>query len=64
MLIYEIVRHMVKYTNDSPDLMCKFSSGTEFVAVKAIWGDEDGYTVRKFKLDPETSINVQVPLGL
>ena len=64
MLNYEIIRHIVEYADDSvddePDLSCIFPSGTGFVAVKAIWGDDS--IIRKFKLDPETSIQVPVPL--
>ena len=63
-LIYEIVRHIEEYTDESvnvkPDLSCIFPSGTGFITVKSIWGEHS--IVQKFKLDPKTSIEVSVPL--
>ena len=62
MLIYEIVRHIIdpEYKRDY-SLNFTFSSGIGFIYVIVIWGD--GFKeIHKFKLNPETSIEVSVPL--
>jgi len=61
MLIYEIARQIHSSLNTEHTLSCKFPSGTGFITVKSIY--EDQVTVLKFKLDPQTSIEVSVLLN-
>ena len=58
MLIYEISRHINNNITWDHTLSCTFPSGTGFVAVKSNDGGQS--TVLKFKLDPDTPIEVPV----
>jgi hypothetical protein len=57
MLIYEIVRYIVK-TPPGYTLNCTFPSGNRFIDIRL--EKKRGLIVQKFKLDPETPIEVPV----
>ena len=62
MLIYEIVRHIVYPTITDPCLSCTFPSGHGHINVKLIWPPQQIIKALKFELNPETPIEVSVPL--
>ena len=61
MLIYEISRHIHSLSNIIFTLSCTFPSGHEHINVIVIWNNKSE-EIQKFKLDPETPIEVSVPL--
>ena len=62
MLIYEIVRHIVDHFCNTYKLSCTFPSGNRHISVVLGFSQDQLTEVQKFKLDPETSIQIVVVL--